>query len=275
MVNPFNHLKKTYYSTHELNDRDVIVAFNNQDIYLTKELTLLNRKDIPNTITSNYFCFAEDSGKRYLLLENNELLENEQHLSAHSLKKMWLSWDEELRAITGLACHLNYWRATHQYCGRCGARMQDKTDELARACSVCHYVAYPRISPCIILLITKGDEVILARSPRFSPGVYSTLAGFVDPGESVEEAIVREVQEEVGIKVKNITYFGSQPWPFPDSLMLGFYAEYDSGTIFIDPHEIEDAQWFKVTHLPELTSKVSIARQLIDHYLEEFSKRSG
>jgi NAD+ diphosphatase len=124
----------------------------------------------------------------------------------------------------------------------------------------------------MIVLVTRGDEILLARSPRYVPGMYSTLAGFVEAGESVENCVAREVREEVGVEIKNIQYLGSQGWPFPHSLMLGFHAEYASGEIVMQEEEIEDAQWFKLDNLPPLPFHRSIARYLIEVYL---ARRSG
>ena len=119
----------------------------------------------------------------------------------------------------------------------------------------------------MITLISDGDRMLLARSPHFAPGVYSTIAGFVEPGESLEETVVREIREEVGVEVRNVRYFGSQPWPFPNSLMIGFTAEYVSGEIRFDGVEIEDARWFTAEDLPRLPAPLSIARRLIDDFL--------
>src|SRR5690606_32054782 len=147
------------------------------------------------------------------------------------------------------------------------AAMQQVPGERAMECTRCELRNYPRLSPSMIVLVTRGDEILLARSPRFVSGIYSTLAGFVEAGESVEQCVAREVFEEVGVAVKNIQYLGSQGWPFPHSLMLGFHAEYASGDIVMQPEEIEDAQWFNVHELPPLPASRSIARYLIDVYV--------
>ena len=131
---------------------------------------------------------------------------------------------------------------------------------------------YPKISPCIITLVTRGDEVLLARNKFFPENWYSTLAGFIEAGETAEEALRREVMEEVNVSVKNITYFGSQPWPFPSQLMLGYFCEYESGEIKIEEAELEDAKWFKIDDLPNVPPKLSISGQLISSYLEGRSK---
>ena len=129
---------------------------------------------------------------------------------------------------------------------------------------------YPRLSPAIIVAVINDNRILLAHADRFASGLYSVLAGFVEPGEAFEECVKREVKEEVGIMVKNIRYFGSQPWPFPNSLMVGFTADYDSGKISIDGIEIKDAGWFKANDLPRIPGKISIARRLIDWFVERY-----
>jgi NAD+ diphosphatase len=155
---------------------------------------------------------------------------------------------------------------THQYCGQCGATMRQVGWEMARQCDVCQHRVYPRVSPCIIVAIRHEDKILLAQGNRHTAtNLYSTLAGFVESGESLEQAVHREVMEEVGVKLKNIEYFDSQPWPFPHSLMMGFVAEYAGGDINVDGKEILDAQWFTYDALPNIPSKVSIAGRLIEH----------
>jgi NAD+ diphosphatase len=175
---------------------------------------------------------------------------------------------EEL-AIAALAVRiLRFDRAT-QFCSRCGAATRPAVSERARYCPLCSHVFYPRISPAVIVLVQRDDRILLARSPRFPPGMFGLIAGFVEPGENLEHALVREVHEETGISVKNIRYFGSEPWPFPDSLMIGFVAEYAGGELKIDHHEIESAFWFDREHLPRIPEKHSISRALIDWWIEK------
>lgn len=156
---------------------------------------------------------------------------------------------------------------THRFCGACGG--PTVVDGGARACPACQSQVFPRLSPAVIVLIKDGDRTLLARSHRFPPGRYSTLAGFVEPGETLEEAVEREVLEEVGVRVKNVRYFGSQPWPFPHSLMVGFTADYAGGELRLQEDEIADAQWFDVANLPDVPPPISIARKLIDAFVEE------
>ncbi len=177
--------------------------------------------------------------------------------------------EENLFWLGGRALQIVEWNRTHQYCGRCGIPNKPHAIDRAMICPQCDLHAYPRLSPAIIVLIQRGSEMLLARNHRFPPGRYSILAGFVEAGESLEQALVREVFEEVHIQVKNIRYFSSQPWPFPNSLMLGFTAEYASGEIVIDPDELADAGWFGPDNLPDLPDGISISRCLIDSFLAQ------
>jgi len=165
-----------------------------------------------------------------------------------------------------------HWHAEHQFCGRCGHKTRQVAGQRCMRCPACGFESYPRISPSMIVLVTRGNEILLARSPRFVPGVYSTLAGFAEPGESIEQCVAREVREEVALEITQLRYLGSQSWPFPHSLMLGFHAQYLSGEISIQADELEDARWFAVDKLPPLPMPQSIARQLIERYLSEYQK---
>lgn len=168
------------------------------------------------------------------------------------------------------------WDRNHQFCGRCGNQTQHMPGHYERSCPICGLSFYPRISPSIIVLIHKNDQLLMARSPHFTPGAYGLIAGFVEIGESLEETIHREVKEEVNIEIKNLRYIASQPWPFPDSLMMGFTAEYAAGEIKIDGHEIEAAGWYRYDQLPGRPStKLSLASRLIDQFIAEQSKKSN
>jgi len=153
-----------------------------------------------------------------------------------------------------------------------GRAMQiDRNTELAKQCPSCNFISYPRLSPAVIMSVVRDDKILLARSPHFPTGMYSTLAGFVEPGETLEEAVYREVLEEVAIKVHNIQYVASQPWPFPHSLMIGFTSTYVSGEIHIAEDELEDAGWFAANELPVLPSRISISRLLINNFIKKYS----
>ena len=172
--------------------------------------------------------------------------------------------------IVFYAIQIVTWDRDFQFCGRCGARTVNMDNERAKKCQKCNLISYPRQSPAIIVAVTQGKKLLLARSERFRhSNMYSVLAGFVEPGESLEDCVRREIREEVNIEVKNIQYFGSQSWPFPDSLMVGFTAEYKSGEILIDTNELTEGGWFSVSELPRIPGKISIARALIDWFIEK------
>lgn len=184
------------------------------------------------------------------------------------LRSLYETLDENLLWIAGRALQLLNWDRASRFCGRCGKATKINVKERAKHCPSCNLLSYPRISPAIIVGVLKKDKLLLANGARFPSSLYSVLAGFVEPGETLEECITREVKEEVGIDVKNIRYFGSQAWPFPDSLMIGFLADYKEGEILIDKTEINDANWFSKNDLPPVPSKISIARKIIDWFVE-------
>lgn len=184
------------------------------------------------------------------------------------LRALFGLMEEELIWIAGRANQLVDWSRTHQHCGVCGHLTEDKSDERAKICPQCGTVNYPRLSPAVIVAVLKDNQILLARNKRFRLPFYSVLAGFVEPGETLEECVQREIREEVNIRVKNIRYFGSQPWPFPNSLMIAFVADYADGEIATDGLEIVEAAWFSKDELPQIPPKISIARQLIDSFIK-------
>jgi NAD+ diphosphatase len=195
-------------------------------------------------------------------------------MALEGLRQVYGRLDEALFWVATRAVQIVDWDRTHLFCGRCGTPLRTKRVERAKECPICGQLHFPRLAPAIIVLVERGRKLLLARSRHFLPGMYSVLAGFVEPGESLEEAVVREVKEEVGIDVKDIKYFGSQPWPFPHSLMIGFTAAYAGGEITLDDSEIEDAGWFTADHMPQIPGKISIARKLIDWFVEKQGKVS-
>ncbi|MDD1724836.1 MAG: NAD(+) diphosphatase [Methanospirillum sp.] len=183
------------------------------------------------------------------------------------LRELFGTVQERLLGIACRAVQLARFDTLTRFCGYCGSRTRMKQDEIARVCTACGKITFPRLSPAVIVRITDDRRILLSRSPPFTRGMYSIQAGFVEPGESLEATVHREVREEVGISVKNLRYFASQPWPFPDSLMIGFTAEYAGGEIRIDGQEIEDAQWFTREKMPDLPGPFSIAGALIQDWL--------
>lgn len=185
------------------------------------------------------------------------------------LRGLYGSLDDDLFALAGRAFQIVEWDRTHRFCGCCGQPTEDVPGERAKRCPACGHLAFPRLSPAVIVLVRRGGELLLARGRAFAGPFYSAIAGFVDPGESLEEAVAREVREEVGIEIEDISYFGSQSWPFPHSLMVGFTARYAGGDLRLDETEILDARWFAPDGLPELPGNISIARRLIDAFLAD------
>ncbi len=180
------------------------------------------------------------------------------------LRSLFLQIPEAHLALAGRAFQIVQWHRNHRFCGRCATPTRDKGTERSKECPACGLVVYPRISPAMMVLVTRGRELLLARANRFPNAMYSALAGFVEPGESIEDCIHREVLEEVGVKVDQLRYFSSQSWPFPNSLMIAFNAEYASGDMRPCDEEIAEAKWFSLDALPQLPGPVSISRQLIN-----------
>ncbi len=181
-----------------------------------------------------------------------------------SLRSLFFRLPEPLLALSARAFQVVEWDRTHRYCGRCGTPTADKARERAKQCPACGLTAYPRVSPAMMVLVTRGRELLLARAARFPTNMYSALAGFVEPGETIEDCIRREVREEVNVEIGPPTYFASQSWAFPHSLMIAYTAEYAGGDMRPADEEIADAQWFDIDALPALPTNVSIARRLID-----------
>lgn len=182
---------------------------------------------------------------------------------ATALRAAMMQMPEPLMGLAGRAAQVLEWDRAHRFCGACGTTTELHGQDRARQCPACGHVAYPRLSPAMMVLVYRGRELLLARSPHYAPGMFSALAGFVEAGESLEDCVHREVAEEVGVRVRNLRYFGSQSWPFPHSLMLAFTAEWVSGEIVPEPGEIEAADWYDIDALPGVPPRFSIAGHLI------------
>ena len=191
-------------------------------------------------------------------------------LELQDLRGLYGALDEETFQLAGRAFQILDWDRTHRFCGRCGAATGPHRSDRARQCPACGLLCFPRVAPAVITLIHKGEEFLLARNARFPEGRYSIIAGFVEPGETLEEAVAREIREEVGLQVTEIAYQSSQPWPFPHSLMVGFRARWAGGEIAIDDEEIVEAGWYSARRRPpSLPDPISISRRLIDDFLAE------
>jgi NAD+ diphosphatase len=214
------------------------------------QIPLLKGESIWEQITGRRFlgywdgcpCFAANWGTRNIPAD----WEN------YNIRELFGKIDDRIYRLIGRAFHFMYWEQNNQYCGRCGAPTANSPIEYAKICSKCGWTIYPRIAPAIIVAVVKGDQILLAQAKNSRTGFYGVIAGFVEPGETLEETVAREISEEVGITVKNIRYFGSQPWPFPDSLMLGFTAEWADGEIVVDDKEIGAAGWFRAEEIPNI-----------------------
>ncbi|SDX23197.1 NAD(+) diphosphatase [Marinobacter mobilis] len=171
--------------------------------------------------------------------------------------------------LLGLAHQVQQWWLDHRFCGRCGTPTTIHPRERARRCDPCSLSWYPRLSPCVIVMIRRGERMLLARSSRVKRNFFSLIAGFVEAGESLEEAVQREVLEETGLKVTNIRYYDSQPWPFPSQLMLGFFADYAGGELVLQEDEIAEADWFLPDELPPVPPETTIAGRLIEAMQQE------
>jgi NAD+ diphosphatase len=210
------------------------------------------------------------------LLEDAHVYSVELHADAEpppgmvfrDLRALYGRLDPALHEVAARAVQIVEWDRTHQFCGACGTPTIADARERSRVCPGCGLGQFPRLSPAIIVAVERGDEILLGRSAHFPPGIYSVLAGFVEPGESVEDAVRREVEEESGVRVEGIRYFASQPWPYPNSLMLGFQAEFSGGELCRSDAELEDVGWYRFDEMPRLfPGNVSIAQWLIHDFL--------
>ena len=186
------------------------------------------------------------------------------------LKSLYEVLDEDIFLLAGRAIQITNLDKNHQFCGKCGVLTQKMEGEMAKICPECGFTSFTRLSPAVITAIVKDGKILMAKH-SYGINKYSLIAGFVEAGETLEEAVEREIMEEVSLRVKNIKYFGSQPWPFPHSLMIGFTAEYESGEIEVDGKEIIKARWFAADEVTQMPSKMSIASELIDWFIQKHS----
>jgi NAD+ diphosphatase len=211
-------------------------------------------------------CFAVLLPDGLPLPESTELI---------GMRNFILEAEDISTAVAGLALQIVEWGRTHRYCGSCGMPTVSHASDRARECRECRQIYYPRISPVVMALVTRGRQLLLTRKPGYAAGRYTVVAGFVEAGESLEHALAREVLEEVGVEVTNPRYFGSQPWPFPNSLVMAFSLEYAGGEVRADGVELEDARWFDIDALPDLPETVHISRQLMDDTIARIRNETG
>lgn len=238
-------------------------VINDRNIILKEDGSLLSEKDFLQLKTLNPSAdyYIEESNHLHILgVDQPELSDG---CVESTLRQFFAEREEHLSFLAARSKALLSWRKNTQFCGKCGHPLEDHKQLTARYCSHCETTHFPRIEPCIIVLVHKGDKVLLARHAQRNQDVYSCLAGFMEAGESAEHCVFREVLEETGIRVKNISYRGSQSWPFPSQLMLAFRAEYESGEIKVQEDELLAAQWFNPDNCPATPRPGSIAWKLI------------
>lgn len=208
-----------------------------------------------------FVCHSGD--KNYYVLALDKHL-NVSDFKYKDITRIFSMVQEREYSLLLKALHLLKWFRKNKHCCLCGEELYHNYSEHKLICSSCGERRYPSIYPAVLVAILKDNQLLMVRSKHYPPGIFSLISGFVDPGETLEECVAREVQEEVGLKVKNLRYFGSHPWPFSSSIMVGFIADYAEGVISLDTNELECAQWFSIDNLPEMTDRLSFARTLID-----------
>ena len=251
-------------------------------VCIGEELLCISEQGIPRPVTADEFRWVDVavSYKHYLGRWDNRpcyALAAEGRVPegfALAGLRAWLGRvTPDFFYLAGRAKQIVEWHRDHRFCSRCGSENEDHPTDRAKHCSDCGLTTYPRLSPSIIVLVRKDDHMLLARNVAWPTRMFSTLAGFVEPGESIEQTVHREVQEEVGLAVDNLRYLGSQSWPFPNSLMLGFHAEYASGDLVYRDGEIAEARWFHYRDSPNMPGGNAISRWLIDAFIDEMTER--
>ena len=259
---------------NELKDSDRVILFYDYRVIVAGDQYIWKVNVIaPYLPDDSLFLLVESSNKRVYALDLNSDISNSLSAECLSLRSVIFSDIGTESFIAGKANQIVEWYKSHQYCGACGGTNQPGKGQRVMHCPTCQTQYFPRINPCAIMLITRGREILLARSSRFRSGFFSCLAGFIEIGETAECTVHREVKEEVGILVDNVRYIKSQSWPFPSQLMLGFHADYVSGEIVVEPTELEEAAWFDIANLPSVPSAgISVAGELIQLYKEEIER---
>lgn len=257
-----------FVSLAELSPNDYILFFRDQKLMLKKngeDVDLPQRKDLSGLNNSGNAVYLFSLNNLNCFLLNDCALNDESCFTFEEINFFRTFKKKEVAWISIVGSQLMNWYALNQYCGKCGHKTSLKSNERAITCTHCNTTVYPKISPAIIVAITSGDKILLARGQNFKSSFYSLVAGYADIGESLEDAVVREVKEEVGIDVRNIRYYKSQPWPFSGSMMIGYWAEADpEQPLTIDKTEIAEAAWFSRGNLPNHPATISIAGEMIE-----------
>jgi NAD+ diphosphatase len=257
----------TYFQYHEIADEDFLLCYRDNAVLLKKsgdDYELPRKRDFIEAVESPVYLFSINSKHCFGVVESHE---NQASLEFHDIFTLRNLKNKEFAWIGSVGYQLMTWYNNNRYCGRCGSRTELKKEERAIVCPECSLVNFPKILPAIIVAITCNNRILLAKGRNYKGDFYALIAGYVDVGESIEETVVREVKEEVGLDVKNLKYYKSQPWPFSSSLMLGFTAQADdTQKIIIDEKEISEATWFERGNLPNHASGISISGDLINAF---------
>lgn len=267
--------KEHFLSLQQLSESDSFILFYSSQILVRDENILWSLEQISDHLheSADLILLQRDADTSVIAVSLEHDISDHLQAELNSLRSVLFFTDQEKFLLAGRASQLIDWYRNHRYCGTCGTPTIHHENERTLVCDSCSLHFFPRISPCAIMLVTKGDKMLLARSARYKADFYSCLAGFIEIGETPEETVHREVLEEVNLRVKNVRYISSQSWPFPSQLMLGFLAEYESGEIVPEPSEIADAKWFDIDSLPNVPSeKISVAGKLIRTFIEEIEK---
>lgn len=261
-------IEKSLYENYQIDFSDEITPKTDDYLFIfneNRELFLTSDKQLPKNLEGFDIEFCLFIGK--YKGKNSFVVNVYDETSFYDLREVY-EFNPDLYHIAGKAVLVRDWYISHEFCGRCGTPTQIDEKDMMLKCPSCGQVHYPRIAPAIIVAISKENELLMAQHSYHDTIRYALIAGFVEPGESIEEAVQREVLEEVGIKIKNIRYMKSQSWPFPNSLMLGFTAEYESGDIKVDGDEIVKAKWFKKDEITRYDSDISISDWLIQNFID-------
>lgn len=262
---PTNERKQSYWFCFQSNKLMVYLQDRQAKLPLLEELEELTIKPVRRQylgLLDGTHCYSAELPHTLAWPEGTAFL---------NLIELHACMSETLYKVAVYAHQTVAWDREHQYCGGCGAKTESVPEERAKKCGACGALYFPRITPAIMVAVLKDHKLLLAKNRSFPQGFYSVLAGFVEPGERLEECIIREVKEEVGLEITNLRYFNSQPWPFPNSLMIAFIADYAGGKLKVDNREIVEAGWFAANELPKCpTGTLSVAGRLIDWFRKEY-----
>lgn len=263
---------RNYFLLREnLVESDSLVLFCNNKVVVQGETFLWRHEQVVDHLPpDSEFLLVDHDNQQFIAAFTQNDISNKLAAEPRSLRSLLFNDSDMDFSIAGKASQILSWYRAHKFCGACGSPTVRHESQRALCCSSCGVQYFPRINPCAIMLVTRGSEVLLARSARFRSGFFSCLAGFIEVGETAEETVHREIREEVGVEVDNIRYIKSQSWPFPSQLMLGFHADYKSGEIVPEPGEIEEAAFYDVNNLPVVpAAEISVAGELIEMYAEQ------